>query len=94
MKKRLAIAYIVFFIDNGLLRFNEFDQVLHTYKDLGLDVKGIDARKLFYDALKGEADPERKRKIIGKYLLMYFNKLHQIFLKSNGYVRAQFILIL
>ncbi|MBK7359369.1 MAG: glutamine-hydrolyzing GMP synthase [Saprospiraceae bacterium] len=74
MKKAIGNRLHCFFIDNGLLRFNEFDQVLHTYKDLGLDVKGIDARKLFYDALKGEADPERKRKIIGKIFIDVFQQ--------------------
>lgn len=74
MKKAIGNRLHCFFIDNGLLRFNEFNQVLHTYKDLGLDVKGIDARQLFYDALKGESDPERKRKIIGKVFIDVFQK--------------------
>lgn len=60
------------FVDNGLLRKNEFDQVLEAYKGLGLNVKGVDAKKLFLDALKGESDPEGKRKIIGKVFIDVF----------------------
>ena len=53
------------FVDNGLLRKNEFSSVLEHYKTLGLNVKGVDASQRFYDALKGVTDPEKKRKIIG-----------------------------
>src|SRR5258706_210561 len=53
------------FVDNGLLRKNEFNTVLATYKSMGLNVTGVDAKKKFYDALRGGADPEQKRKIIG-----------------------------
>lgn len=60
------------FVDNGLLRKNEFHQVLDGYKHLGLNTKGIDARKRFYDALAGEKDPERKRKIIGGLFIDVF----------------------
>lgn len=62
------------FVDNGVLRKNEFEEVLETYKKLGLNVKGIDARKLFYKKLKDEADPETKRKIIGKLFIKVFQK--------------------
>ncbi|HRG68586.1 MAG: glutamine-hydrolyzing GMP synthase [Saprospiraceae bacterium] len=72
MKKAVGNRLHCFFIDNGLLRYHEYDQVLQTYKELGLDVKGIDARKLFYDELKGESDPEKKRKIIGKVFIDVF----------------------
>lgn len=54
------------FIDNGLLRKNEFEQVLENYKSLGLNIIGVRAQKHFYEQLKGVADPEQKRKIIGK----------------------------
>ena len=60
------------FIDNGLLRKNEFENVLDSYKGLGLNVKGVDAKKLFIDALAGVHDPERKRKIIGKTFIDVF----------------------
>ncbi|MEW6469740.1 MAG: glutamine-hydrolyzing GMP synthase [Bacteroidota bacterium] len=62
------------FVDNGLLRKDEFRNVLHSYKDMGLNVKGVDAKKIFYRALKGVKDPERKRKIIGRYFIEVFNK--------------------
>lgn len=60
------------FVDNGLLRKNEFEQVLEGYEHLGLNTKGIDARKRFYDALAGEKDPEKKRKIIGGLFIDVF----------------------
>ncbi len=60
------------FVDNGLLRKNEFEEVLEAYKGLGLNVKGVDAKDLFIDALKGESDPEGKRKIIGKFFIDVF----------------------
>lgn len=53
------------FVDNGLLRKNEFEDVLESYKCLGLNVKGVDAKEYFYSQLAGLTDPERKRKIIG-----------------------------
>ncbi len=53
------------FVDNGLLRKNEFEDVLESYKCLGLNVKGVDAKEYFYSQLAGVTDPERKRKIIG-----------------------------
>ena len=62
------------FVDNGLLRKDEFKNVLHSYKDMGLNVKGIDAKKIFYKALKGKKDPEQKRKVIGKYFIEIFDK--------------------
>lgn len=62
------------FIDNGLLRKNEFEQVLHSYKDLGLNVIGVDAKQKFYDALKGISDPEQKRKTIGKIFIDVFDE--------------------
>src|SRR5262249_10907901 len=46
------------FVDNGVLRKGEFEQVLATYKGIGLNVKGIDARQLFYKELAGKSDPE------------------------------------
>lgn len=62
------------FVDNGLLRKNEFEQVLDGYKHLGLNTKGIDARQRFYSELDGVTDPERKRKIIGKLFIDVFNE--------------------
>lgn len=62
------------FVDNGVLRKNEFETVLDTYKELGLNVKGINARKLFYKKLKGKTDPEEKRKAIGKSFIDIFQE--------------------
>ncbi|SDJ80520.1 GMP synthase (glutamine-hydrolysing) [Catalinimonas alkaloidigena] len=62
------------FVNNGLLRKNEFEQVLHSYKDLGLNVKGVDASKDFYVALAGKTDPEHKRKAIGRVFIEVFDK--------------------
>lgn len=61
------------FVDNGLLRKNEFEQVLDSYKHMGLNVKGIDATAEFYSALKGISDPELKRKAIGKAFIDVFD---------------------
>ncbi len=62
------------FVDNGLLRKNEFEDVLHSYKDMGLNVKGVDAKEAFYKALKGLSDPEDKRKAIGKTFIEIFDE--------------------
>jgi GMP synthase (glutamine-hydrolysing) len=62
------------FVDNGLLRKNEFEEVLAVYKQTGLNVRPIRARKRFLDALKGVTDPERKRKIIGKLFIQIFDE--------------------
>lgn len=62
------------FVDNGVLRKDEYETVLKTYKQLGLNVKGIDAKQLFYDRLKGKTDPEKKRKAIGKTFIEIFNE--------------------
>jgi GMP synthase (glutamine-hydrolysing) len=67
------------FVDNGLLRKNEFESVLHSYKDMGLNVKGVDSKSAFYEALKGLSDPEDKRKAIGKTFIEVFDdEAHQI----------------
>lgn len=62
------------FVDNGLLRKDEFKQVLDTYEQLDLNVKGVDARDYFYARLAGKTDPEEKRKIIGKSFIEIFDK--------------------
>jgi len=67
------------FVDNGLLRKNEFEEVLETYKGMGLNVKGVNAKQLFYDALKGISEPELKRKAIGKSFINVFDdEAHKI----------------
>lgn len=62
------------FVDNGLLRKDEFQQVLDGYKHLGLNASGIDAKDRFYGELDGVTDPEKKRKIIGKGFIDVFNE--------------------
>lgn len=62
------------FVDNGLLRKNEFEDVLESYKNLGLNVKGVDAKEQFYSALAGLTDPEAKRKAIGKVFIDVFDQ--------------------
>lgn len=61
------------FVDNGLLRKNEFENVLDSYKHMGLNVKGVNAKDRFYDALKAISDPEAKRKAIGKAFVDVFD---------------------
>ena len=61
------------FVDNGLLRKNEFENVLDSYKHMGLNVKGVNAKQRFYDALKNVSDPETKRKAIGKAFVDVFD---------------------
>jgi GMP synthase (glutamine-hydrolysing) len=62
------------FVNHGLLRKNEFENVLENYKQFELNVLGIDARDYFYTALEGEGDPEKKRKIIGKAFIDIFDR--------------------
>lgn len=62
------------FVDNGLLRKNEFTNVLANYKHMGLNVIGVDAKEYFYKALAGVTDPERKRKIIGAGFIEIFDR--------------------
>ncbi|MBT6763638.1 MAG: glutamine-hydrolyzing GMP synthase, partial [Prolixibacteraceae bacterium] len=62
------------FVDNGLLRRNEFEEVLHSYKNMGLNVFGVNARKKFWDDLKGISDPEQKRKVIGRNFIEVFDE--------------------
>lgn len=62
------------FVDNGLLRKNEFEQVLESYEGMGLNVIGVDAKEDFYSALKGLTDPEAKRKAIGRVFIEVFDR--------------------
>ncbi|MFN0014917.1 MAG: glutamine-hydrolyzing GMP synthase [Saprospiraceae bacterium] len=63
-----------FFVDNGLLRKNEYEAVLDSYRHMGLNIKGVDAKQRFYDALSGVSDPEEKRKIIGRLFIEVFEE--------------------
>jgi len=62
------------FVDNGLLRKHEYEDVLHSYLNMGLNVKGVDAKEQFYRALEGRTDPEDKRKAIGKTFIEVFDQ--------------------
>jgi len=62
------------FVDNGLLRKNEFESVLESYQGMGLNVKGVDAKDQFYAALAGITDPEGKRKAIGRVFIEVFDQ--------------------
>ena len=62
------------FVDNGLLRKDEFEQVLTSYKGMGLNIKGVDAKDKFYAALKNLSEPEAKRKAIGRTFIEVFDE--------------------
>ncbi|WP_343523113.1 glutamine-hydrolyzing GMP synthase [Pedobacter sp.] len=62
------------FVDNGLLRKNEYESVLEQYKDFGLNIKGVDAKAKFLGELAGVEDPEQKRKIIGRVFIEVFDE--------------------
>lgn len=67
------------FVDNGLLRKNEFEEVLESYKGMGLNVIGVDVKQRFYDALSGISEPEAKRKAIGRAFIEVFDdEAHKI----------------
>ena len=67
------------FVNNGLLRKNEFTNVLKQYEGMGLNVKGVDASARFLDALAGKSDPEEKRKTIGRVFIEVFDdEAHQV----------------
>lgn len=63
-----------FFVDNGLLRKNEYTDVLASYQGMGLNIEGVDAKNRFYTALAGVSDPEQKRKIIGRLFIEVFEE--------------------
>jgi GMP synthase (glutamine-hydrolysing) len=72
--KAIGTNLYCIFVDNGLLRKNEFEQVLASYKGMGLNIKGVDAKDKFYQALKGLTDPEAKRKAIGRSFIEVFDE--------------------
>ncbi len=77
--KAIGANLYCIFVDNGLLRKNEYTQVLDSYKGLGLNVIGVDAKERFYNALTGLRDPEQKRKAIGKTFIDVFDdEAHKI----------------
>lgn len=74
LKEAIGSNLTGIFIDNGLLRKDEFAQVLHAYRNMGINVIGVDASKKFLDALKGISDPEQKRKTIGRVFIEVFDE--------------------
>ncbi len=73
LNKAIGSNLYCIFVNNGLLRKNEFQNVLDQYKGMGLNVKGVDASQRFYDALAGLDDPEAKRKAIGRVFIEVFD---------------------
>ncbi len=74
LNKAIGKNLISIFVDNGLLRKNEFETVLHSYRDMGLNVIGVDASTEFLTALAGIKDPELKRKTIGRVFIEIFDR--------------------
>jgi len=72
LSKAIGNKLTSIFVDNGVLRKNEFEEVMSYYKKIGLNVIGVNARTKFIEALKGESDPEAKRKIIGRSFINVF----------------------
>ncbi len=74
LNRAIGSNLISIFVDNGLLRKDEFETVLHSYRDMGLNVIGVDASEEFLDALAGIRDPELKRKAIGRVFIEVFER--------------------
>ncbi len=73
LNKAIGKNLYCIFVNNGLLRKNEFESVLNQYEGMGLNVKGVDASQRFLDALAGIEDPEKKRKAIGNAFIEVFD---------------------
>ncbi len=88
LDKAIGKKLTCIFVDNGLLRKNEFEDVMESYKSLGLNVIGVDAKDLFYKALENISEPEAKRKAIGKTFIEVFDaeahKLQEIKWLAQG----------
>lgn len=74
LNKAIGKNLTCIFVDNGLLRKNEFEKVLASYNDMGLNVIGVDAKEQFLSQLKGISDPEGKRKVIGRVFIEIFDQ--------------------
>ncbi len=74
LHKAIGANLYCIFVDSGLLRKNEFEEVLESYQGMGLNVKGVKAVDKFMDDLAGVSDPETKRKIIGRDFVEVFNE--------------------
>jgi len=88
LHKAIGENLICFFVDNGLLRKNEYEEVLKSYQGMGLNINGVDASQKFWNELAGESSPEGKRKIIGRVFIEVFeeeaNKLDGITWLGQG----------
>lgn len=88
LHRAIGDRLVCFFIDNGLLRKGEYEEVLYSYRDMGLNIVGVDAKAEFYAALKGLSEPEAKRKAIGRTFVEVFQreaaKLHDIQWLAQG----------
>ncbi len=79
LNKAIGNNLTCIFVDNGLLRKDEFEDVLHSYTDMGLNVIGVDAKQKFWNDLIGVTEPEQKRKIIGRNFIEVFDaEAHKI----------------
>jgi len=78
LNKAIGENLYCIFVDNGLLRKNEFESVLKQYNGMGLNVKGVDSKDKFYDVLAGLSDPEKKRKAIGSKFIDVFDEESQL----------------
>jgi GMP synthase (glutamine-hydrolysing) len=74
LNRAIGASLTSIFVDNGLLRKDEFSRVLEAYKRMGLNVIGVDATKQFLTELRGVSEPEKKRKIIGRVFIETFDK--------------------
>lgn len=74
LKRAIGDNFQAIFVDNGLLRYNEYKEVLETYKKIGLNVIGVDSKERFLNELKGVSEPEEKRKIIGHVFIKVFDE--------------------
>ena len=78
LHKAIGVNLYCIFVDNGLLRKHEFENVLNQYKGMGLNVKGVDSKERFYEILDGLCDPEAKRKAIGNKFIDIFDDEAQL----------------
>ena len=74
LHKAVGAQLTCIFVNNGLLRKGEYEDVLDSYRDMGLNVVGVDASEAFYTSLAGVTDPEAKRKAIGRCFIETFDK--------------------
>lgn len=74
LTKAIGSNLTCIFVDNGLLRKNEYEKVMESYLGLGFNVVGVDATDRFLDALEGISDPEEKRKVIGRVFIEVFDE--------------------